>query len=805
MPAQQFRYALRTLRRTPGFTAAAVLCLALGIAVNTTVFSIFDALVLRPFAFPEPERLVVLQPRFRANQTNYLSGPEFAAVRDTVRSLASITAVDFANRNLTGQDVPERLATAFVTEGLVETYGMLPILGRGFTAGEHRADRSVVLISHRLWERRFQSDPRLPGRTIGIGGVPHTVVGVLPPRFLLGEQGLGGADLYLPFTSDPAQSPRGFRAFVVAGRMRPGATPAQLQAELEVAARAVERDHATEQKEYAGWRLAAVPVSRSTDPALRTAAMVLFVAVAAVLAIACVNVANLLLARAARRSREIAVRRAVGATRGQLLAQFLAEGLVLSSAGGVLAFLLSYWGVDVLIGVLPRHIDVLPAGIQIAVNARTFGFTAVLVLLSGVLFGLAPVLQREPEQLSPALHEGARGMLTARARRVAGGLVALQMALSVVLLIGTGVAVRSYLSLTGVDPGFDPDGVALMRTTLPANRYSGPRVTDFFRRWQERAASVPGVTAAGVVNQFPPAGFAAAAFQVETASPREPLQADLSIATGGYFDALRVPVRAGRIFEARDDTAAGPPVAIVNEQFARAAFGAENAVGRRLRLSGDPNAPWATIIGVVATVKNRGLDKPSQPEVFLPLAADRGQWNQLWLVVRTAGDPLAVVPAIREQMRSIDPEQPLYLPMSMQQALQFFTLPRRAAAWLLAVFAGLALLLAAVGLYGVVSYTVARRTREIGVRVALGASAGDVLRLVFSGGMMLAGAGAAAGIAAAAVLARIASGAVYGIAPHDPLVFFAAPAVLLLVTAGATLLPARRAARVDPVVALRYD
>jgi putative ABC transport system permease protein len=801
---QHLRHAARLLIRTPGFTAAAVICLALGVAVNTTMFSLFDALVLHPFAYADPDRLLAVRATFRQSESPYLSGPELAALQ-SAPSVAGLAAADFGNRNLTGIETPERLFTALVISGTFETYGIAPRLGRSFSAEEHRTDLRVVIISHSLWEQRLGRDSAVIGRKIGVGGNPHTVVGVLPPRGVLGEGFMGAADLYLPLFGDPATWPRGNRQFATAVRLRDGASQRQFQTELDAIARAAERDHAAAIPEYRGWKLAALPVAKTTTPVMRTAVSVLLAAVIMVMLIACVNVANLILARAARRAREVAIRRAVGANRRHLLSQYLAEGLLLSGLSCALGVLLAVWGLDMLLALLPAQIQVLPPGSEVAINARVLGFCVVMMLGAATVFGLVPVMQGERHDLTSGLREESRGTASARARRFTDSLVAVEIALSVLLLIGTGLAIRSYAKLAAAEPGFKPGNVLIMRTTLPVHRYKPDQVTAFFKQLQERVSQLPGVESAGVANTLPVGGSMSVTFQREGIPRPEPLRSDLTVASTGYFRAIALPVRQGRLFDAVDDTADSPGVVVVNEQFAKAMFPGEQPVGKRIVVAPAKDAKWATIIGVVGNARNRGLDKPPEPEVFMPLAKDRGMWNQLWLAVKTQGEPNAMLAAIREQIRSIDPDQPVYLAMPMREVMRFATLPRRAAAWLLAMFGALAMLLAVIGLYGVIAYTVTRRTREIGVRLALGASTSDVLRLVLRNGLRLSLAGVILGSAGGAVVASFAGKLLYGISTHDLVAFTVAPAVLLAVALFASYLPALRATKVDPIIALRYD
>jgi predicted permease len=801
---QHLRHAARLLLRTPGFTAAAVICLALGIAVNATMYSLFDALVLNPFPYPNPDRLISVRPVFERGSEPYLSGPEFAAIT-AAPSAASAGASDFGNRNLTGIQTPERLVASLLLHQTLETYGIAPRLGRTFTEQEHRADMRVVIISDGLWERRFGRDPAIIGRTIGLNRNPHTIVGVLPPRGVLGERGLGEAELYLPRLGDPAQMAKWNRQYVTAVRLRPGASVKQLQAELDAIALRIEEQNVSEMPEYKGWKLSAAPIAKTTHPEMRAGAGVLLGTVVVVMLIACVNVANLILARAARRTREVAIRRAIGADRRHLLSQYFAEGLVLSSVACAIGVLLAFWGLDVLLALLPSQIGVLPVGAEVAINSRVLLFIGGIVLATAVAFGLLPVLQGERHALAGALHEGARGTVGRRARRFGDALVAVEIALSVLLLVAAGLAIRSYTRVAAVHPGFQPDNVLIMRTTLPTDRYKPPQITAFFKQLQERVSQLPGVKSAGVANQFPPIGGVTVEFQRPDAPRAKPLLSDLSVASTGFMQAISLSLRKGRFFTPGEDTVEAPPVVIVNEQFVKAMFDNEDPLGKSIAFGWKREPKTATIVGVVGSARNRGLEKPPEPEVYIPLAKDMGAWNQLWLALRTEGDPAAMLGSVREQVRSIDPDQPVYLALPMREALRYTTLPRRAATWLLAIFGGLALLLAIVGLYGVIAYMVTRRTQEVGVRVALGASRREILRLVLRNGLKLALAGLTLGLVGAAGLARLASSALYGIEPYDMFAFTAGPVVLLLVALLASYVPALRATKVDPIIALRYD
>jgi putative ABC transport system permease protein len=802
---QDLRYALRSVARRPGFTAIAVLSLALGIGGTSLIYGLVDGFVLRPFPYPEPDRLVAVGVAFPkiSSEMRYvevLSPAEYGDIR-TARSIGRAAAFDLGNRNISGGDVPERVFTALVLDDLFPVVGMQPTLGRGFTPEELRPNGPrVAIISHRLWQTRFGSDPNIVNRAIRIGGESAIVVGVMPPGLLL-----IGTDLWLPLAVDTASMPRTRRQFSIVARLAPGVTLAQANAELAAIAGRVEQNEKSTFKEYEGWRLVATPWAAALLQDMRPAAFLLLGAVGLVMLIACANLTNLLLARSTTRARELAVRLALGAARWRLVRHLLTESVLLAVAGGALGVLVAYVGLQAAAGLVPLQLQMLD--LHAGVSARLLLVTMTLAIAAGVLVGVAPALQATRADPHETLKADGRGSSGRAGSRVRGVLVVAEIALSVVLLLGAGLLLRSFLNAYAVDAGFDPRGVLTMRLTLPREKYPGEAAGAFFDRLVERLSAVPGVRSVAAASQYPPLAAFDIEFALDTARETAPgtiPTALITVTTPSLFEALRVPMRSGRTFSAADRLDS-PPVVIVNQAFAARYLPGVEPIGQRLALGDSRDrAKWAAIVGVVADYRNDGPMRPVRPEIYMPVRQQTA-WNQLFVLVRGDGPPGALLPAVREAVRSLDPEQPVYAIQSLEQAVAHSSFQQRVAALLLSIFAAVALVMAAVGIFGVMSYSVSARTPEIGVRLAIGAQRRDVVWLVIGHVLRLAGAGLAIGVALLLAGRQAVAGLLFGVEAADATTIGVVTIVLALVALLAAWVPAARAARVDPIRALRYE
>ncbi|HEX5725049.1 MAG TPA: ABC transporter permease [Longimicrobiaceae bacterium] len=808
---QDLRYALRTLRRSPGFAAVAVLTLALGIGANTAIFSVLQAVLLRPLPFADADRLMVFWNQYAGGgpQKGAISPSEFADYRRSLRAFESTAAVTDWNANLTGRGEPERVQGFIVSPNLFDVLGVRPALGRAFAPGEGvEGNREVAVLSHALWQRSFGADPAVVGTTVRLNGNTYTVVGVMPPEVRFPDApGLlfpERADLWVPRAWESFADERGNQYLRVVGRLREGGTAEGAAAELRALAARFQAEYPESYPVASGWRPVAIPLREEYVGQVRPALLVLAGAVGLVLLIACANVANLLLARSAARRREIAVRSAVGAARGRLVRQLLTESLVLALAGAVAGVALASWGVAVLARVGPRSIPRLE---ETTVDLRVAGFALAASLLTAALFGLVPALQLA-RPAAAVLGAAGRASPDRGRRRLRSFLVAAQVALAVVVLVGAGLLLRSFARLQGTDPGFDPRGVLTFQVSLPPLRYDS--LDQRVAVWDEvlgRVAALPGVRAAGGVNPLPLSGDAwSASFMVE-GQPVPPggeyPHAEYAAVSPDYFRAMGISLHAGRAFTGAD-RAGAPAVAVVDERLARRYWPGEDPVGKRLSLAGQPDTVFTEVVGVVEHVRAVGLHQEGEPQVYVPLL-QRSNRSAYMAVSAPRGDPLRLAAAIRAEVRRADPELPIAKVATMEQVLARATADRQFSLVVLAVFAAAALLLAAVGIYGVASYLVAQRTREIGIRMALGARGADVLRLVAGEGLAVVAAGIVAGTVGALAFARLLSGLLYGLTATDPLTYLGVALLLGAVATAALLLPARRASRVDPVVALRAE
>jgi putative ABC transport system permease protein len=799
-------HALRALRRAPGFATAAILTLALGIGANTAIFSVVNGVLLRPLPFPDDDRLVWVWGRSPLREYSNLSFPDFVDFREQVGAFERLSAVTAFTPlvNLTAGDRPEQVQGTLVAADFFETLGVRPALGRGLGPGDERvALPAAAVLSHDLWRRRFGADPAVVGRSVGLDGRSVTVVGVMPPGFRFPS----GAEIWLPAPALAAgMQVRRAHFMGGIGRLRPGVSLQETQAE---AAAVAARLAALHPDSNTGWSVRLAPLRESIVGDTRPALLLLMAAVGFVLLIACANVANLLLARGAARARELSIRAALGAGRGRLLGQSLLESGLLALGGGALGVLLAAWGVDALRSLAPAD---LPRIEEVTLDGAILGYALLASLLAAALSGLPFALQAARADLHGALREGGHAPAVAVRRRLRSALVVSEVALSVVLLAGAGLLIRSFSRLTRVDPGFETGGTATARIQLVESRYGEPgRRAALVDELLRRLAALPGVEAAGAATELPLSGQNNDTyFVIEGQAPAGPggtLDANMRRVSPGYFRALGVPLLRGRGLSERD-RAGAPGAVVVNEPFAHSYFPDGEPLGRRLVI--DLGQPFpAEIVGVVGGMRHHAMESAAPPEMYLAYAQAPASW--LNLVVRGrgagAGDHSGAEPAIAAEVRAtlaaIDPEQPVGPFRPMETLVASSLAPSRFRTLLLGTFAAMALVLAAIGLHGVLAFLVSRRTREIGIRMALGARRADIVALVLEEGARLVLPGLALGLVGAVVLGRALSSLLFGVGPLDPATFCLIPAVLALVAGVASYLPARRAARVDPAVALR--
>ena len=803
---QDLRYAIRQFVRRPGFTAIAVLSLALAIGGNTLIFGMLDGFVFHPFPYPEPDRLVSVGVTFPkvSSDTTYieaLSPAEYHDLRGS-NSFGQIAAFDLGNRNISGGDIPERVFTALLLDDLFPVIGMKPALGRGFTAEELApGGPTVAIISHRLWTSRFGTDPNIVHRAIRIGGQAATVVGVMPPGLIL-----VGTDLWIPWGGDVARMPRNVRQFSVIARLAPGASAEQANAELSTVAGQVQQAEVAHFKEYEGWRLTATPWAAALMQDLRPAAFLLLGAVGFVLLIACANLANLMLARSTTRQRELAVRLALGAARWRIARQLLTESLLLSFAGAAGGLLIARIGLGSAAALIPSQFAMLD--LRAGVNTRVLMWSIALAIVTGILVGVFPALQATRTDPQESLKADARAGGGRAGARLRQALIVTEVALSVMLLLGAGLMMRSFLKLQAVDLGFPTRGILTMRLTLPQQKYpSGEAITAFFEELARRVREVPGVAASAMVSQFPPTEMFSSQIEIDGGNGAGTMlpTANTTIASRDYFRALGVPTLKGRTFTS-DDTPAAPRRVVVNQAFVTRHLEGRDPIGARVRIAGrGPAGPWAEIIGVVGDVRNNGAATSVRPEVFIPMEQGRDSWNQLFLVVRSERDAASLIGSVRAAVVSIDPEQPVYMIQTMDEAVAASSFQQRISAMLLSVFAGVALVLAAIGIYGVMSYSVSARTQEIGVRMAIGAERVDVIRLVLLQVARMAALGLLIGLGLLLVAGKALSQMLFDVKPGDPTTIAIVTVTLGAVALIAGWIPAWRASRVNPIQALRYE
>lgn len=807
-----FRYAVRQLHRRPGFAAVAVLTLALGIGANTAIFSVVNTVLLRPLPYAQPDRVVAVWNAFDGREDYSLSAPELIDYRREIRSFEHLAAYDVTDANLTGDGPPERLSIARVTASLFSALGVDAAVGRTFVADEDVPGQDdVVVLGHGLWQRRFGGDPSVVGRAVRLDGRSRRVVGVMPATFRLPQdfEAEDATQLWVPLALDLENlGGRGSHGLDAVARLRPGASLAEANAELRVVAQRWVDEGITDIEDFTTF---AVPVEEEVVGEVRPALLVLFGAVGFILLIACANVANLLLVRGDERQKEIAVRAALGSGRRRIIGQLLAESLLLAVLGGALGLLLGYLGVEALIALDPPSI---PRASEFGLDARVLAFTGVAALLTGVFFGTIPALQASRPDLTLPLKEGAGGgTFDPRRQRLRRGLVVGEVALSVVLVIGAGLMIRSFWELRQIELGFRPESVLTMQLTLPAADYSETAdVTAFYRQLTERVDALPGVASAGAAAALPlmhTVGDWGIDIEGRVEEPDENFVGYPQIVTPRYFEAMGIRRVGGRFLE-ETDRADAVPAAVISETMAETYWPGETAIGKRFRISREENdGPWFTVVGVAGDVRRNALADEPLPTMYFPhaqLAVAMGSTTAaMTLVLETASDPLALVDAVREVVRSMDASLPVSEVRSMEQVVNAALAEPRYIMLLLVIFAGVALALGAIGIYGVIAYAVSRRTQEIGIRMALGAASGNVRRLVVGHGAMLAAIGIVLGSALALATTRVLAGLLYGVSPTDPATFVGVALLLGLVAVFASYVPARRATKVDPMRALRAE
>ena len=799
---KDIRYGIRSLAKHPAFTAIALITLALGIGANTAIFSVVNAVLLRPLPYDDPERIVWLwdtQPQLATTPTSL---PDFLGWKEQNRSFERLAAFQGGNMFVDAGDGSTDTPVGLVTPELFSVFHVSPILGRTFTNEETLPGRfRVAVLSHSMWQSRFGSDPNVSGRTIQLNGATYTIIGVMPAGFSYPDR----AELWRPLPIDPAKLDPGPHYLNVVGRLKSGVALAQAQADMSTIAARLSQQY---KEKNAGHGVKLESLTKVVVGDVGLALYVLLGAVGFVLLIACANLANLMLARVGARQKEIALRTALGASRLRIVRQLLTESIMLAVVGGAAGLLLAIWAVRWIVSL---SADTIPRVHEISVDPRVAGFTLLVSVLTGVLFGLAPAIQVSRPDLTDALKESGRATAGLRRNRLRSALVVTEVALSLVLLIGAGLMIRSFAKLNQVDPGFKPAqvmtmGVALLRIKYPEDE----QVAQGFSQILEHAANAPGVLSAGAISDLPLTGSNISdSFTIE-GRPPIPKEAEPSteyhIVTPRYFESMGIPLLLGRDI-APTDTRQSPNVVVINDAFARRHFAGENPLGHRLRLQGQERDPLL-IVGVINNVRNIALDEQPTPEVYVPFLQDPlspGYQRAMTIVARTKSDASAIAGTLRAALTSVDKGLPVYAPKTLSEHLRDSLTRRRFNLVLLNVFGGVALLLAAVGIYGVISYGVTQRTHEMGIRMALGAKSLDVLTLVVRQAMVLALGGVGIGLLAAFGLTRLMKSLLFSVSVTDPMTFVAIVVLMTLIALLACLIPARRATKVDPMIALRYE
>ena len=801
-------YSARMLLKRPGLTAVAVVAIGLGIGANTAIFSVVNTVLLQPLPYEHPEQLVMVSTEQR-NQAldgrGSFSVPDFFDVQQSSTTLQYLATVQRSGTIVTQGGDPERLIGAVVSSDYFSALGVKPELGRVFTRDEDKPGASpVIILSHGLWQRRFGGDPGIIGREIDLGG-KSTVIGIMPAGFQFPISD-DNQDYWEPifaaaFMTKETREERSNRLLQVFGRLRPGVTVAQAKADLDLLSRQIEQQSPQSNTNVI---FNAVSMHEDMTRNYRAALLIMLGAVGLVLLIACANVANLLLARAAARQKEVAIRMALGASRSRIAAQLLTESVLLALVGGALGLLLASWGTDLLVAYGPADV---PRLREISLDSHVLAFTFGVSTLTGILFGLAPALHASRPDPGNMLKESGRGLSHAGRNRTRSVLIVSEVALSLMLLAGAGLLINSFWRLMRTDAGFDPKSVLTLDIPLSRATYPKPEQrAAAFKQLVERMKNIPGVRDAGIVSNVPLTDFdVEISFNIEGRPPYKPGEetvADYTVASGDYFRTINIALLRGRVFTDAD-TANSPQVMVISNAFAKYYFPNEDPIGKRLVFDGEDQTP-REIVGVVGDVRRKGLDVPVQPEMYVSYLQKPDR--RMNLVLRTeTRDATDLTAAARAEVKAFDPAQIIWRIQTLEQLLGTSVAPRRFNMMLLGIFAAVALILAAIGLYGVMSYSVSWQTHEIGIRMALGANRADVLRLVVQQGMKMTVIGLALGLIGAFLMSRVLIGMLYGVSPTDPLTFTGVSIVLLGVALLACLIPARRATRVDPIVALRSE
>ena len=804
---QDLRYGARNLLRTPGFTAVAVVALALGTGANTAIFGVVNAVLLRPLAYRDADGLVTILHDGVApvSPANYIDW------RDQSRSFEAMAAAEYWSPNLT-DNPPEHLTGLKLTQNLLPMLGIEPMLGRLFAPGEDQVgSEHELILSYRLWQRRFGGDRGVVGKPVTLNGESYTIVGVMPPEFKFAPFWATRAELWVPMAFGNRIYNRGANSLRIFARLKPGVSLQRAQADMTAVSGRLERQYPGTNRD-----VVVTPLKENVVGKVRTPLLTMLGAVGFLLLIACANVAHMLLARTSDRQKEIALRTALGASRTRVICQFLTENLLLAALGAAGGLALAVWGTKALVALSPAYI---PRVEMAGIDSHTLLFLLAITMFTAVVFGLAPAMHASAGNLSGALKEGGRGDSDGMHRnRLRGVLVASEFALAFMLLIGAGLMVRSFFALTAVDPGFNPHNVLSMVVSVAGSNEAPPPAREiFYRQLLERVRALPGVVSAGAINHLPLAGdLWGWPFAIEgrpKPHPGDEPEAVYRIAMPGYFETMRLPLRRGRSILASDDARA-PGVVIVNQRAADVYWPGEDAVGKRISLDYDTGNPptWITVIGVARNAKQGNWASKPEPEIYLAalqnhdfLEKAESHFEYLTLVVRTSGNPGDMAPAVRHAVWSLDRNLPISEVLTMDGVVAEATAQPRFETLLLGIFAMVALLLAAVGIYGVMNYSVSRRTREIGIRISLGASRAEVVRMVVRQGMLQVLAGMAAGFAGALLLTRLMGKMLYGVQPDDPATFGGIAILLGLAAFAATCVPARKATRIEPMVALRSE
>ena len=804
---KDLRFGVRLMARSPGFTLVALVTIALGIGANTAIFSVVNTVLLRPLPYQDSDKLVVLWEKQEQIDQESPSLPDFVDWRERNQSFESMAVARRDNVNLTGTGEPERLLARQITSDFFSTLGVTPQIGRSFSAEEEQTRSPVVVISDSLWKRRFGSDPTLVGKPITLYDTSFTVVGVLPPTF----QFYTPADVFVPITFMPdrlKQAREEHGNIVAIARLKSGVSKQQAQSEMDSIAAALEQQYPKSNNTV---RVSLNSIYTDMVGDVRPSLLVLLGAVAFVLLIACANVANLLLARAAARQKEIAIRTALGASRLRVVRQLLTESIALSVIGGALGLMLAMWGAELLLAIIPNNV---PWVTEIALDRNVFGFTLAASVVTGIVFGLAPALQASSPNLNETLKEGGRGSTSGR-QRARSVLIVSEVALALVLLIGAGLMLKSFSRLQQIDAGFNRRNLLTMMLSVSPIKYpDGSKARAFFKQLEQRISALPGADAAAFATSVPLSGATVTTVLLEgepfTSYGDQRLTVQSAVGVD-YFRAMSIPLLKGRGFS-EQETDKTPLVAVIDENMSRALFPDKDPIGQHLLLN--EGEIRFEIIGVVSHIKHLSWDADAQSRVRFQMYSNYNQIPDQWfaqvtrtmsLVVRTSSDPLSLGPAVRRQVLEVDKDQPIYNLKLMDELISGSISQQRFAMMLLAVFAGVAMVLAAVGIYGVMSYSVTQRSHEIGIRMALGARRRDVLNLVVTQGLKLVILGVTIGLGGAFALTRVMSSLLFGVSATDPLVFVITSVALTGVALAASFIPARRATRVDPMVALRYE